>query len=132
MRVEYAQYNVAVTLVCPGPVYSKITEEAFTGKADQVFSFMCALRNTLLCHIVCVIQVHVYSFALLRILTYTYMLPQKLNVPQERNENRMMTERCSELMLAAIANRCAEVWISTHPVLLFTYVAQYMPDVLRW
>ena len=50
----------------------------------------------------------------------------------QSSENRMMTERCSELMMHAIANKCGEVWISTHPVLLFTYIAQFMPDVYRW
>ena len=35
-------------------------------------------------------------------------------------------------MMHAIANKCGEVWISTHPVLLFTYIAQFMPDVYRW
>ena len=34
--MEQAHNNIDVTLVCPGPVYSKIAEEAFTGKADKV------------------------------------------------------------------------------------------------
>ena len=45
--MEQAHNNIDVTLVCPGPVYSKIAEEAFTGKADKVaFLF---IRCVLLC-----------------------------------------------------------------------------------
>ena len=60
------------------------------------------------------------------------LVQQKLGVPQGKIGNRLMTERCSELMLAAIVNRCAEVWISTQPLLLMTYLGQYAPGILKW
>ncbi|XP_013385313.1 dehydrogenase/reductase SDR family member 7 [Lingula anatina] len=40
---------------------------------------------------------------------------------------RMPTERCAHLMAVAIANQSSEVWISTHPVLFYAYLAQYCP-----
>ena len=47
------------------------------------------------------------------------------------NELRMSTVRCAELMAVAMANKRDEVWITLQPILLFTYLAQYAPDIFR-
>lgn len=52
-------------------------------------------------------------------------------VDMEQNERRMKTERCADLMTVAIANSLGEVWLSLQPILLITYIAQYMPDTSR-
>jgi hypothetical protein len=44
----------------------------------------------------------------------------------------MGVERCCDLMVVAMANRLHEVWISPNPVLLFTYVSQFMPATSKW
>ena len=41
----------------------------------------------------------------------------------------MSGERCGYLISVAMANRLDEVWLSLHPVLLFTYMMQYMPGL---
>ena len=129
MRVEYAQYNVAVTLVCPGPVFSNVATEAFTGDVNKVRRVITNalyehgyLGGDLIGH-ACLCDI--YTAVWLRLIS------QKHAETQPANANYMMTERCSELMATAIANRCGEVWISTHPVLLFTYLAQYTPALFR-
>lgn len=45
---------------------------------------------------------------------------------EEGGTNRMPAERCALLMTAAIHARLPEVWISPQPILLFTYIGQYM------
>eukprot|EP00004_Rigifila_ramosa_P025693 TRINITY_DN7750_c0_g1_i1.p1 TRINITY_DN7750_c0_g1~~TRINITY_DN7750_c0_g1_i1.p1 ORF type:complete len:240 (-),score=52.79 TRINITY_DN7750_c0_g1_i1:21-740(-) len=47
-------------------------------------------------------------------------------LPTKRTD-QMSADRCAELMATAMANRVYEAWISPHPVLLFTYFAQYAP-----
>ena len=49
----------------------------------------------------------------------------------EPTERRVSTERCAELMAVAMANKLGEVWISNHPTLLFAYLAQYTPDLVK-
>ncbi|XP_064606445.1 dehydrogenase/reductase SDR family member 7-like [Liolophura sinensis] len=56
---------------------------------------------------------------------------EEYGVKMKPNERRMSTSRCALLMAVAIANQLDEVWISIHPVLLFTYMAQYMPTLAR-
>lgn len=46
--------------------------------------------------------------------------------------NRMPTERCAYLSAVAMANNLSEVWISPHPILLFTYIVQYLPTIGTW
>ncbi|XP_042902968.1 dehydrogenase/reductase SDR family member 7 [Parasteatoda tepidariorum] len=46
-------------------------------------------------------------------------------------DKKMDTERCSELMLTAIANKVDECWITYQPFLAFLYIAQYMPSFYR-
>ena len=41
----------------------------------------------------------------------------------------MSGERCAYLITVAMANNLEEVWISNNPVLLFTYIAQYLPGL---
>ena len=36
LRSELGTRPITVTMVCPGPVFSNITEHAFTGKIGQV------------------------------------------------------------------------------------------------
>ncbi|XP_020894894.1 dehydrogenase/reductase SDR family member 7-like [Exaiptasia diaphana] len=44
---------------------------------------------------------------------------------------RMPTERCAYLMAVSMANKLDEVWISTNPMLAYTYMCQYMPTVFQ-
>ncbi|XP_071963239.1 dehydrogenase/reductase SDR family member 7-like isoform X1 [Antedon mediterranea] len=51
----------------------------------------------------------------------------------ERDPRSVMpTERCAHLTTVALANNLHEAWISKQPVLLFTYVSQYMPSIFSW
>eukprot|EP01062_Namystynia_karyoxenos_P059193 TRINITY_DN50628_c0_g1_i1.p1 TRINITY_DN50628_c0_g1~~TRINITY_DN50628_c0_g1_i1.p1 ORF type:complete len:341 (+),score=65.92 TRINITY_DN50628_c0_g1_i1:92-1114(+) len=43
------------------------------------------------------------------------------------NQGKMATQRCTRLMLGAMAWRLQESWISTQPALVFTYWRQYHP-----
>lgn len=52
-------------------------------------------------------------------------------VAQEGTEKRMKTERCAQLMTVAMANKLGEAWMTPQPVLLFTYISQYCPDLGR-
>lgn len=52
----------------------------------------------------------------------------KLGVDED-NSTRMTAERCAHLMAAGMWARLPEVWLSPQPVLLFTYIGQYMPSV---
>lgn len=47
-------------------------------------------------------------------------------------KKKMSTERCASLMAIAIANRLGEVWICQQPILLFSYMAVYMPDITKY
>ena len=46
-------------------------------------------------------------------------------------KHKMSTLRCAQLYAGALAGRVREAWISEHPVLLYTYAAQYAPSILR-
>nr|XP_022329120.1 dehydrogenase/reductase SDR family member 7-like [Crassostrea virginica] len=91
LGVEMFDRNIAVTLLCPGPVFSNILDTAFTGQAGKE-------------------------------------LKGKMNA----SEKRMSTARCAELCALALANRLDEAWIALNPVLLFTYLFQYFPNLSRW
>ncbi|XP_055451496.1 dehydrogenase/reductase SDR family member 7 [Psammomys obesus] len=45
---------------------------------------------------------------------------------------KMATSRCVRLILISMANDLKEAWISDHPVLLGTYLWQYMPTLALW
>lgn len=47
-------------------------------------------------------------------------------------QNGINVQRCAELIAVAMANKLDEVWIALNPVLFFTYVVQYAPDIARW
>ncbi|CAH1790929.1 unnamed protein product [Owenia fusiformis] len=91
LRVEGAEHQIDITLVCPGPVFSELLQHCYTDSKDKEFG-------------------------------------QDMD---PSTENRMTTARCAELMAIAMANKLDEVWISTHPVLLFIYLFQYFPWFAR-
>ena len=47
-------------------------------------------------------------------------------------KGRVSAGRCAELIAVTMASRLDEVWISHHPVLLFTYMKQYFPTTVSW
>jgi len=98
--------NIDVQLVCPGPVVSEISVNAFSSQLEKV----CIEHASLYCD-----KVHAYS--------------QPVGGLEENQAGRMSTERCVHLMLVGMANRLKELWISPHPVLLFTYMMQYFPNL---
>ncbi|KAG0713144.1 Dehydrogenase/reductase SDR family member 7 [Chionoecetes opilio] len=50
----------------------------------------------------------------------------------EKRIGKMMSgERCGELFAFALANRLPEVWIAQQPVLLLTYLYQYLPVLTK-
>jgi len=50
----------------------------------------------------------------------------------EALESKMPVARCVKFMLAALTHGVDEAWISGQPVLLFTYLSQYCPDLARY
>jgi len=44
---------------------------------------------------------------------------------------KMPVQRCAHLMLAAATRGVDEAWITQQPILLFSYLSQYAPDVQR-
>lgn len=56
---------------------------------------------------------------------------QELKGKMESSEKRMSTARCAELCALALANGLDEAWIALNPVLLFTYMFQYFPNLSR-
>jgi len=77
--------NIGVSIVCPGPVVSEISDKAF--------------RNP--------------------------------NLPKEKTESRMSTERCTSLILKGVYYNFEEMWISQQPFLAMTYVSGYAPALAR-
>ncbi|XP_070577032.1 dehydrogenase/reductase SDR family member 7-like [Ptychodera flava] len=45
--------------------------------------------------------------------------------------NRMPTARCAKIIITSMANKLSEVWCSKNPILLATYIGQYMPTIFR-
>ncbi|XP_065882586.1 dehydrogenase/reductase SDR family member 7-like [Dysidea avara] len=88
LRMEVVEKNIDIQLVCPGPVVSKISLNAFSSQLEKPVEAL-----------------------------------------EENQAGRMSTERCVHLMLIGMANRLKELWISPHPVLLFTYIMQYFPNI---
>ncbi|XP_076060112.1 dehydrogenase/reductase SDR family member 7 [Oratosquilla oratoria] len=89
LRLEKAGHNIAVTMLCPGPVASNLLKECFVEVKGE-------------------------------------------KLGKEREGKNMSAERCAELSVVAIANQLCEVWIARQPVLIFYYVMQYFPTMLRW
>ncbi len=48
------------------------------------------------------------------------------------DKKRVTSERCAYLMTVAMANGLTEIWIALQPILLFTYISQYLPVVAKW
>lgn len=90
LRTESYCRGIRITMVCPGPVVSEITERAYTANIEKTWG-----------------QKHA------------------------ADEKRMATSRCAFLMGVALANKLDEVWISTHPFLLYLYTSQYLPSFTR-
>lgn len=86
LRSEVSTHNVKVSIICPGPVESEISEKT--------------LRNP--------------------------------NLPKQHEGRKMATDRCTSLILKGLFHDQNELWISEHPFLLFTYLAQYAPGLARW
>jgi short-subunit dehydrogenase len=51
--------------------------------------------------------------------------------PHTKEDEKMPTHRCSELMVKAMYYQHSEVWISEQPVLFFSYFAKYFPTFTR-
>lgn len=64
--------------------------------------------------------------------SFTNVADERLGKQMNPTDKRMPTDRCAHLSCLAIANRLSEVWISEHPFLFITYLAQYAPDTGRW
>lgn len=47
-------------------------------------------------------------------------------------DGKLSVERCTQLMLVAIANKLQESWISLKPILWFCYCYQYLPDISKY
>lgn len=62
---------------------------------------------------------------------FTGKAGEELKGEMESSEKRMSTARCAELCALAIANGLDEAWIALNPVLLFTYMFQYFPNLSR-
>jgi dehydrogenase/reductase SDR family member 7 len=54
------------------------------------------------------------------------------NLPKQEEGKKMPTSRCTHLILKGLYHGLSEMWISEHPYLLFTYLAQYTPGLARW
>ena len=44
----------------------------------------------------------------------------------------MKVKRCAHLMAVAMANRISETWSMNQPLLLVSYIAQYLPVFHTW
>ena len=53
--------------------------------------------------------------------------PGPVAAREEDQKNRMTSDRCADLILAAAFYGVDEAWISPHPVLLFLYLFQFLP-----
>ena len=47
------------------------------------------------------------------------------------SSHKMTPERCAHLTAVAVSHNLMEAWISRHPLLLFAYIAQYMPTIFK-
>ncbi|CAH3168848.1 unnamed protein product, partial [Porites lobata] len=102
-RLELAEYNIGVQIVCPGPVMSDVLKNAFTEDINRVIS-----------------AYFLFKFQPLNGSNLMERMPY------------MSTERCAKLMAVSMANNLDEVWISKHSPLASTYLSQYSPNFFRW
>lgn len=61
-----------------------------------------------------------------------FQKPKEIENQMKLNHTKMPTRRCSYLTAVAMANNISEVWICGQPILLFTYMIQYLPLVAFW
>ena len=63
---------------------------------------------------------------------------EKLSVPVDPEQPRKVmdkqvsVERCAHLIAVTMANKLEEVWIAYHPILLFVYLYQFLPNIAMW
>jgi len=50
---------------------------------------------------------------------------------REKEGKKMATKRCTALMTRGIYYEMSELWIAQNPILLFTYLQQYFPALMR-
>ena len=50
----------------------------------------------------------------------------------QKDKTRLTVGRCAQLTAVALANGLDEVWISKNPILLFTYLSRYCPNLANW
>lgn len=65
-------------------------------------------------------------------IAFTEEIGKKFESQMQPTDKRIPTQRCAELCAIAIANKLDEVWIAYHPVLLFTYLNQYCPNLTKF
>lgn len=58
--------------------------------------------------------------------------PVGSGVPTRAGGGRVSVERCVQLIAITMANKLEEVWISKHPILLFVYISQFLPNIAKW
>ena len=116
--MELSDTGVDVLSVCPGPVVSDIVSNALSTDIDTV-SYLSVIQTCM-----CV--------DLLSCLGSCILCLQPVTDDSDVQTGRMSTQRCAYLMVVAMANRLHEVWISPNPVLLFTYLSQFMPATAKW
>lgn len=163
LRLEVADRNVRVTLVCPGPVVSQGSANSATGSVTQVRTmFFSCTHSKLSCrvlrrkwqkilgflnfigkHRTCAVFGSGYMCIWLAKLSSVNIATgpihpsscslQEIGAHNVDDSKKVPTARCAHLMAVAMANRLPEIWISRNPILLFTYLGQYLPAVSdRW
>lgn len=90
LRLVVAGRGVGVTIICPGPVQSQGSVNAFTDTANGV-----------------------------------------VGEHKVEDGKKMTGARCAELIAGATAHNLDEAWVSRQPILAFTYLSQYAPNVAR-
>jgi dehydrogenase/reductase SDR family member 7 len=89
LRFELACRGVRVVNVCPGPVQSEISVNAFTETVGKAHG----------------------------------------DSEQSDGTVKMSATRCAALMAAAMHAELPEAWLAPQPLLLFLYIAQYLPGL---
>ncbi|KAJ8309594.1 hypothetical protein KUTeg_014468 [Tegillarca granosa] len=113
-RIEAYRYNIGVTMVCPGPVFSEALTYAFTENTEKVrYLITMTVENEM--------RYNDNSIETIQ--------DELLGVVSKPGEKRIPTSRCAHLIAVAIANKLDEVWITFQPELFYCYLFQYLPLV---